>query len=620
MNTAKLLVIDDEQGIRDFLLSAFEDKVSNILTASTGKNGLALVKSERPDLVLLDIRLSDMSGIEVLKGINEFDPDIIVIMITAYGTMQTAIEAMKMGAYDFILKPLEMIKTTHSVKEGLEKRRLTLENKGLAEKLELANKKLSRDKYNLEQRAVVTQTRLDQTSTKLEVAYEELAQIYPALLGKPPTFLGRVKEWYFHHTSWLVVPSLILGILGAKYSPAIMNITGGIMGKIIDGIILLAPVAIFAVLAPSVAKILKTKEEGGFAGFVLIWFSVSRIIAAIWAAIFVSIVLGLPFAPTGESGGMGVLIMKNVKLLGHMMVTETFFRAMWISAAIGIYAYYNKRLYNFLQKGAQGIESAGEYIEPWIPLFSFLIGGFIYGLPKTLLAEVPPDVLANLSKGVNLAGIHINLQHEFGLLGVYFVEAMLIGLGCYIWQIAELLIMKRLVKGFSIRDFLKNYWIKVYPLAWATSSEVLSMPLNLALIKKQYKNVHETVRRLVVGLGGYLNINGTSMDVMMLTGVVSVIVGHPASFVSLMVSVPIIALIGYGVPGVAGEEILFVVPMMMIVGIPEPMIGAFVAIFSAIQMGLPDSFRTGANVTDNGIYAIGLNEVYKSRFLKVQKE
>ena len=70
----------------------------------------------------------------------------------------------------------------------------------------------------------------------------------------------------------------------------------------------------------------------------------------------------------------------------------------------------------------------------------------------------------------------------------------------------------------------------------------------------------------------------------------------------------------------AGEEILFVVPMMMIVGIPEPMVGAFVAIFSAIQMGLPDSFRTGANVTDNGIYAIGLNQVYESRFMKAQKE
>ena len=261
MNTAQLLIIDDEQGIRDFLSSAFEEKVSNILTASTGKDGLALVKSKRPDLVLLDIRLSDMNGIKVLKEIKKLDPDIIVIMITAYGTMQAAIEAMKMGAYDFILKPLEISKTLHLVEEGLEKRHLTLENKGLVEKLEMANKALARNKHDLEQRAVVTQSRLDQTSTKLEDAYEELAQIYPALLDKPLTYFGRVKAWYSQYTSWLVVPSLILGIFGAKFSPAIMNITSGIMSKIIDSIIFLAPVAIFIVLAPSVAKILKTKEE-----------------------------------------------------------------------------------------------------------------------------------------------------------------------------------------------------------------------------------------------------------------------------------------------------------------------------------------------------------------------
>ena len=70
--------------------------------------------------------------------------------------------------------------------------------------------------------------------------------------------------------------------------------------------------------------------------------------------------------------------------------------------------------------------------------------------------------------------------------------------------------------------------------------------------------------------------------------------------------------------GIAGEEILFVVPMMKIVRIPEPLIGAFLAIFCAIQMGLPDSFRTGANVTDNGIYAIGLNKLYRKRFIKAE--
>lgn len=619
MKMPKILVIDDEQGIRDLFFSALTGKADKVLTASTGKDGLAMVTEERPDLVLLDVKLPDMDGVEVLRRIKESDKDIVVIMITGFGTMKTAIETMKLGAYDYIIKPVKVDQTLHIVREGLEKRLLVLENRRLIKNLAQANKKLARKKHELEQKVVVTKSRLTKTSTKLQQAYEELTQVYTATLEKPLGLFGRIKELYSKYTSWLVVPALVLGILGAKFSPVVMKMTDTVMSKIIDSILALAPIAIFIVLAPSVAKILKTRKEGKFAGFIVLWFSITRIIAAIWAAIFVSMVLGLPFAPTGGAGGIGALLLENLRLLGNMLVSTTFFRAMWFSVAIGILAYYNKRLYGFLQKGAQAIESAGEYIEPWIPLFAFMIGGFIYGLPKTLLEEIPADVLANLSQGVTLAGININLQHEFGLVGVYFIEAALIGLGCFIWQAVEIIVIKKFVQGFSIKEFFVKYWIKVYPLAWSTASEAVSMPLNLSLIKRQYKNVHETVRRLVVGLGGYLNINGTSMDVMMLTGVVSVIVGHPASFIALLVSVPIIALIGYGVPGIAGEEILFVVPMMKIVGIPEPVIGAFLAIFCAIQMGLPDSFRTGANVTDNGIYAIALNKVYRSRFQKQEE-
>jgi len=124
----------------------------------------------------------------------------------------------------------------------------------------------------------------------------------------------------------------------------------------------------------------------------------------------------------------------------------------------------------------------------------------------------------------------------------------------------------------------------------------------------------------VVGLGAYLNINGTAMDVMVLTGVVSLIVGHPASLVGLLISVPVIALIGFGVPGIAGEAVLFAVPMMTVVGIPPELTAPFMAIFIAIQLGLPDSFRTGANVTDNGIYAIWLNKIYEKRFENKKEE
>ena len=597
---AKILVVDDEAGIRDYFYSALSQEDYEVLTASSGEEAIELVRKDGFDLVLLDIKLPGIDGIEALRQIRKIDEDIVVIIITAYATLKTAVAALKEGAYDYVTKPFNLNEIIATVKRGLEKRRLIIENRELAKRLK--------------QKVVVTKKRLTITTKKLEAAYVELRDTYRAIVYRPVPLWQKIKAVYLKYMSWLVVPSLVLGILGAKYSPVVLKVTDTVMGKLIDSILALAPIAIFIVLAPSVARILKTRKESKFAGFVVLWFSITRILAAIWAAIFVSLVLGLPILPQGQAVGIGSLVLENFQLLGKMLVTTTFFRAMWVSIIIGIIAYYNKRLYRWLEKGTQGIEVAGEYIEPWIPLFAFMIGGFIYGLPKTLLAEIPADVLANLSEGVRLMGININLRHEFGLVGVYFVEAILIGVGCTIWQAGELLIMKKVIKGFSIKSFLSQYWIKVYPLAWSTASEAVSMPLNMAIIKRRYKQIPATVRRLVVGLGGYLNVNGTSMDVLMLTGVVSVIVGHPASLLALLISVPIIALIGYGVPGIPGEEILFVVPMMKIVGIPHPVIGAFLAIFCAIQMGLPDSFRTGANVTDNGIYAIGLSRLYERRF------
>lgn len=104
------------------------------------------------------------------------------------------------------------------------------------------------------------------------------------------------------------------------------------------------------------------------------------------------------------------------------------------------------------------------------------------------------------------------------------------------------------------------------------------------------------------------------MHVILLAGIVSVLVGYHPSLVQLVLAVPLIALIGYGVPGIPGELVLFAVPMLKILSVPEPAIPAFMALYLALQIGLPDSFRTGANVTDNGIYALALNKLHSNRF------
>ena len=146
------------------------------------------------------------------------------------------------------------------------------------------------------------------------------------------------------------------------------------------------------------------------------------------------------------------------------------------------------------------------------------------------------------------------------------------------------------------------------------------MPLNMSLIKRSYKEVKRTVRKLVIGLGAYMNINGTTMHVILLAGFVARLVGYEPSLIQLALGVPIIAIVGYGVPGIPGELVLFAVPVVKILNLPEPAIAIFMALYLALQVGLPDSFRTGANVTDNGIYALGLNKLFKEKFMKGNEE
>lgn len=432
---------------------------------------------------------------------------------------------------------------------------------------------------------------------------------------------------YEKYTPILIIVALFTGIFLAKYIPLVLELANNIVEKLIDGITFLAPFAIFIVLAPSLAKMIKTRKESSFAGFVVIWFAITRILAGIWAAIFTFLILGLPLLPTQYNNEIMSTMHQSLLVLKNLMLHNMFFWAIWASIVVGIIAYKHKKIYNILSQGTKAIETIGGKIESFIPILMLLLGAYIYSLPTTLKESIDSATMSSIassSSGLSLLGLHINIDSEFGLIWIYILGSILIGIGCFIWQIMQLGILKKFVKGFSIKDFFKKYWLKVYPLAWSTSSEVVSMPLNMAIIKEKYHNIDKKVRRLVVGLGSYLNINGTTMHVILLAGIVAIIIGYKPSLFELLISVPLIVLIGYGVPGVPGELVLFAVPMVKMLNLPEPLIPMFMALYLALQVGLPDSFRTGANVTDNGIYAIGLNKIYykfaeKAEYLDVRE-
>src|SRR5215212_5501839 len=121
---AKIVVIDDEASILHAFRRAFDDPDELLLTAPDAEEGLALARREQPDVIVLDLNLPDAHGLDVYRDIREIDARIPVIFITGQGTTETAIEAMKRGAFDYLLKPLDVARVRELVERAAEISRL----------------------------------------------------------------------------------------------------------------------------------------------------------------------------------------------------------------------------------------------------------------------------------------------------------------------------------------------------------------------------------------------------------------------------------------------------------------------------------------------------------------
>jgi two-component system sensor histidine kinase/response regulator len=134
---AKILIIDDEEVVLDSCTQILADRGFQISTTNDGSKGLELIDSIRPDLVVVDLKMPGISGFEVVKKIQEIDPTIVSVVITGFATVSSAVEAMKLGAYDFLPKPFTPDELRLITKRGLEKRRLILETIALRREKEL---------------------------------------------------------------------------------------------------------------------------------------------------------------------------------------------------------------------------------------------------------------------------------------------------------------------------------------------------------------------------------------------------------------------------------------------------------------------------------------------------
>jgi len=183
-----ILIVDDDKSIRYSLKRMMEERYS-ILTAQNGEEALNRIKESSPDLIIMDIKMPGRNGIDVLKEIKSIDPKSLVIIMTAYGTTETAIEAMKYGAFDYILKPFPIPQM-----------------KGLVEKA-LALRKLMKEEITYAPLAASEgeEERIVGSSSKMQEIYKMIGQVAPSdimvlLRGESGTGKELIALAIYHHS------------------------------------------------------------------------------------------------------------------------------------------------------------------------------------------------------------------------------------------------------------------------------------------------------------------------------------------------------------------------------------------------------------------------------------
>ncbi|OEC32773.1 Serine phosphatase RsbU, regulator of sigma subunit [Pseudomonas cuatrocienegasensis] len=185
--SATLLIIDDDDVVRASLAAYLEDSGFTVLQASNGLQGLEVFNSQQPDLVVCDLRMPQVDGLELIRRINALGVSVPIIVVSGAGVMTDAVEALRLGAADYLIKPLEDLAVLeHSVRRALDRAHLRLENQRYREKLETANRELQASLHLLQE---------DQNAGR---------QVQMNMLPETP---WQVEELNFAHQ---IIPSLYL--------------------------------------------------------------------------------------------------------------------------------------------------------------------------------------------------------------------------------------------------------------------------------------------------------------------------------------------------------------------------------------------------------------------------
>ena len=203
LDTENILVVDDEEAIREVVSTMLESKGYRCTVAHNGRVAQEHIKRTTPDLILSDMIMPEMDGIKLLEWVREFDPDVPVIMVTAIHDISTALEAIRRGAYDYILKPFEKDQLFLGVGRALQHRRLVNENRKYQRDLE----------QQVEDRTARLQDALDQLEQSYDDTLEALGSALDLKDAETEGHCQRVTAFCISVAKTMPVPDTYLPIL-----------------------------------------------------------------------------------------------------------------------------------------------------------------------------------------------------------------------------------------------------------------------------------------------------------------------------------------------------------------------------------------------------------------------
>ena len=167
---ARVLVVDDEESVVVTIKAILQLDGYEVSTTTSGETAKQLVHDTEFDLVLTDLRLEDGDGLDVLKAVREWHPETVTIMLTGYASLESAVQALRAGAYDYLVKPSEVEELRATVARGIERRRLGQELRARVIELERANREIADLNSSL-------QARIDAATAELKERYEQLKEL-----------------------------------------------------------------------------------------------------------------------------------------------------------------------------------------------------------------------------------------------------------------------------------------------------------------------------------------------------------------------------------------------------------------------------------------------------------